>query len=589
MTLKPLLFLLLLIIGSQAYAQLSQDFDNGDLSLWSGDISEFTINVELQLELAASQAGNTFIYTPVTYPDSLIWNLDFGLGFSPSNQNKLDIWLIMDQPDPDSATGFLLSIGETGATDALKLQRVDAGSRSVLAEGVMGLVATQFDLSIQMRKSADDIWTLTATGEGEQFTVSIPDDSIPGDGFFGLDCTYTSSNVENFYFDNIIIAELLPDTEPPSITSARFIDSDKIQLDFNEEVNAQSVADLSNYSGINLSSASIDPILQNRVCLNLSTPFTSGEVNLVVSNIQDLIGNALGSETITIFKTEPPAPGDLLINEILYEPLTGMDADFVELINVSDKFISLDSVFLARANSSNTDRQIPEGFTLGPDDIIAFSNDPAELIELYQPIPEAQLHEMNLINYVNSAGNVWVRAISDGALITIDSFDYSNDFHSGLLTSDQVKGVSLERVSLIGDTNDGSNWFSAASNVNFATPGYINSQRSTGITGDENIELESKVFSPNGDGDNDILRLNYQLDRTGFIANVSIYDDNGRLQTKIADNKLLGTEGFVLWDGLLDDGTIAPIGMYIVYFDIFHTDGEVISGKKVCVLAQQLN
>ena len=207
----------------------------------------------------------------------------------------------------------------------------------------------------------------------------------------------------------------------------------------------------------------------------------------------------------------------------------------------------------------------------------------------YQPIPEAQLHEMNLINYVNSAGNVWVRAISDGALITIDSFDYSNDFHSGLLTSDQVKGVSLERVSLIGDTNDGSNWFSAASNVNFATPGYINSQRSTGITGDENIELESKVFSPNGDGDNDILRLNYQLDRTGFIANVSIYDDNGRLQTKIADNKLLGTEGFVLWDGLLDDGTIAPIGMYIVYFDIFHTDGEVISGKKVCVLAQQLN
>ncbi len=589
MNYKSFLVLILISIGYQAAAQLDQNFDTGDLSVWSGDIDEFVINGEGQLELAAIEAGNSFIYTPVTYPDSLEWTLDFGLGFSPSNQNKADIWLIMDDPDPTIASGFLLSVGETGSDDALKFERVDAGSRFLIAEGVMGLVASSFDLSITMKKSADDFWTLTAQGAGEQLVASFPDDSMPGDGLFGLHCTYTSSNVSNFYFDNILIEELLPDTDPPVLTSGRFVGSEKILLEFDEDIDEASASVLNNYSGIEIASAQIDPTANNRICLNLSLPFSSGELQINVSGIQDLIGNTMATQTVNIFKTEAPAPGDLLINEILYEPLSGQDADFVELINVSDKFISLDSVFLARANSNNTDRQIPAGFTLAPNDIIAFSGDTTQIIDIYEPIPEAQLYEMNLINYVNTAGNVWVRAMNQGQLITIDSFDYDNDFHYSLLTSDQKKGVSLERVSLIGDTNDGDNWFSAASSVNYATPGYINSQRTTGITGDENIELEEKVFSPNGDGFQDLLRLNYALDKNGFVANVTVYDDNGRFQTKIAENKLLGTEGFVLWDGLLEDGTVAPIGLYIIYYDIFHTDGDVISGKKVCVLAQQLN
>ena len=589
MNYKSLLVLLLISIFYKAEAQLDQNFDTGDLSVWSGDIDQFVINGEGQLELAADEAGNSFIYTPVTYPDSLEWSLDFGLGFSPSNQNKADIWLIMDDPDPAIASGFLLSVGETGSDDALKFERVDAGSRFVIAEGVMGLVATRFDLRISMKKTADDIWTLTAQGAGEQLVASFPDDAMPGDGLFGLHCIYTSSNVSNFYFDNIQIKEILPDTEPPVLTSSQFIGAEKILLEFNEVIDETSATELNNYSGITIASAQVDPMANNRICLTLSMPFSSGELQLDVSGIQDLIGNTMTAQTVSIFKSEAPAPGDLLINEILYEPLSGQDADFVELINVSDKFISLDSVFLARANSNNTDKQIPKGFTLGPDDIIAFSGDTAQIVEIYQPIPEAQLHEMNLINYVNSAGNVWVRAMNQGQLITIDSFDYDNDFHSGLLTSDQKKGISLERISLIGDTNDGDNWFSAASSSNYATPGYTNSQRSTGITGSEQIELEEKVFSPNGDGIGDIMKLNYSLDKNGYIANVTVYDDQGRFQTKIAENKLLGTEGFVLWDGLLEDGIVAPIGLYIIYFDIFHTDGDIISGKRVCVLAQQLN
>jgi len=157
------------------------------------------------------------------------------------------------------------------------------------------------------------------------------------------------------------------------------------------------------------------------------------------------------------------------------------------------------------------------------------------------------------------------------------------------LTNDSKEGISLERISVIGETNDPTNWFSASSLSNYGTPGYENSQRSTGVIGDQNIELEYKVFSPDGDGYRDVMRLNYNLDKTGFIGNIAIYDDHGRLETYVAENKLLGTEGTVIWEGFLEDGSIAPIGMYIIYYDIFHDDGTVISGKKVCVLANQLN
>jgi len=281
--------------------------------------------------------------------------------------------------------------------------------------------------------------------------------------------------------------------------------------------------------------------------------------------------------------------GDLVINELLYDPNSGLDSDFVELINISNKFLSLDDVYLGRANSSASDVQLPSDIVLVPGDIIAFAGDRQEIVDTYQPIPEANIQQLKITNYVNDEGNVWLKAESEGQLITLDSLDYTNDFHSDLLTSDGKEGVSIERISTASETNDPDNWYSASSLRNYATPGYENSQVTNIEPGAEQIELENKVFTPNGDGFEDFVKLNFNFDKPGYVGNVGIYDDHGRLQTRVAENKLLGSSGSIIWEGKLPDGSIAPVGMYIIAYEVFHADGDVESGKKVCVLSLPIN
>jgi hypothetical protein len=52
---------------------------------------------------------------------------------------------------------------------------------------------------------------------------------------------------------------------------------------------------------------------------------------------------------------------------------------------------------------------------------------------------------------------------------------------------------------------------------------------------------------------------------------------------------MLGIEGELSWDGLLQDNSKARIGIYLVYFEVFNLLGEVKKFKKTCVLAGRLN
>lgn len=91
---------------------------------------------------------------------------------------------------------------------------------------------------------------------------------------------------------------------------------------------------------------------------------------------------------------------------------------------------------------------------------------------------------------------------------------------------DNVEGVSLERIDPDRPTQDSMNWHSAASTVGFGTPTYRNSQYSIPETGNE-ITLSPQVFSPDGDGFNDVLSISYLFDQAGYTANIKIFDSQG--------------------------------------------------------------
>ena len=100
--------------------------------------------------------------------------------------------------------------------------------------------------------------------------------------------------------------------------------------------------------------------------------------------------------------------------------------------------------------------------------------------------------------------------------------------------------------------------------------------------------LGSEIFSPDNDGYQDVLTIGYHFDQPGFVGTLTIFDIVGREARKLMDNQLLGTDGSVSWDGVLDGGDLGRIGPYIVMLEVFDLEGNTERFKKTVTLAHKL-
>ena len=101
----------------------------------------------------------------------------------------------------------------------------------------------------------------------------------------------------------------------------------------------------------------------------------------------------------------------------------------------------------------------------------------------------------------------------------------------------------------------------------------------------ENIVIEPETFSPDNDGFEDVLNINYSFDQPGKVANVTIYDAEGRQIIQLTNNELLSTQGTITWDGSTENNTKAHSGLYVISFEIHDEKGSTSKFKKTCVLA----
>lgn len=330
--------------------------------------------------------------------------------------------------------------------------------------------------------------------------------------------------------------------------------------------------------------AYISPLVTS-VFIELAIPMEAGiAYELAISGVFDCSGNEMNPAKGLIFGLPEPAEiGDVLINEILFNPFTG-GVDFVEIYNVSDKVISLQGWMLQ--NADLTSRVITENpISILPGGFMVFTSD-AQSTKSDYPLgrPEYFLEMESLPSFNNSEGSVLLVNQEEE---TMDRLDYQEDYHLELLVS--FKGVSLERVSYTMATNSAENWTSAAENVGFGTPGYLNSQYNPEGKSTSTFSLQKEIFSPDNDGFQDLLFVNYDLDRTGFIANIIIYDARGSEVKQLTNNLVLGTSGTITWDGVANNGTKARIGPHIVYVDLFDQDGHTEQFKLPCIVAGKLS
>jgi hypothetical protein len=133
--------------------------------------------------------------------------------------------------------------------------------------------------------------------------------------------------------------------------------------------------------------------------------------------------------------------------------------------------------------------------------------------------------------------------------------------------------VALERINPLLPTQNPESWHSAASEVNYGTPGYRNSQYrefSGNETTQKTVWTDPEAFSPDNDGVNDVCFIHYKTETAGYVANAVILNQVGVKVFQLASNILLATEGFLSWDGRTDKGKSANVGIYILYFEMFN-------------------
>lgn len=411
-----------------------------------------------------------------------------------------------------------------------------------------------------------------------------------------------------------------PDVQAPDLLRAFPIEADSLHLFFSEALDDTLGADPTNYelvdaSGTDLSNtitrAELVPPFYNKVILTLTQPLVLGTVYTLTakSQVRDCMGNPVGLRNkVQLALPEALVVGDLILNEVLANPVTG-GKDFVELYNRSNKYLNANDLVFSNAivvdgNLANTTtlqtRPIDVDFLIAPQSYVVFSEGPEQVLEYYNITEDDNFVEVDLPTYGDRDGSVFLYAAYDSLYLDqfgnsqiaylvrpLDRLDYDRDFHSPLI--DDLNGVSLERIDFEKPTNDRNNWFSGATEVGYATPGYKNSaQVSNTIVGDNLIELPTKTVSPDGDGYEDVLLINYTTGELGYVATIDIYDAHGRLIRNLVNGELLLREGTLRWDGTDNNGGKARLGIHVITVELFRPDGSVLRTKKTCVVAGRL-
>ena len=373
-----------------------------------------------------------------------------------------------------------------------------------------------------------------------------------------------------------------PDQSKPSILSLIALNPNFLEVSFSEGMDSLSLANTQIIASPNLSvqQTFIQEVNDNpngppQMIIQFNEnfiPSTTYQIQLgPMSDCWQNDTTIIGQFTLP----EQAQVGDIVINEILSNPLNG-GQDFIELYNRSSKVIDLKDWQIANYYNDTISnlKTIPNHFILEPNSYVALSEDTSFLLENYPASVTGRMIQMDLPSYNIDSGTVYLFYNSE----QIDRVSYSEDWQFTLL--DNTDGVSLERIEPNGPSNDANNWHSAAESIGFATPGRVNSQfQYIGNSG--SISLQKDIFSPDQDGFEDVLIVNYAFTQSGLLGKAKIYDDFGREVKSLFSNELLGTTGFFTWDGVNADQAKAPTGIYVLYMEVFGTDGSVILAKKI--------
>lgn len=463
--------------------------------------------------------------------------------------------------------------------------------------------------SFQITNSGNDIRLIDENGNlisSVNFDISWHSSTYKKDGGWSLEqidafnpcagkANWSSSNAKSGGTPGTINSIANENIILPKLDHINPISHNELEVFFNQNMNLESLNKIDNYliSELNLYPIKTELINYKHDYVKLTFDFYFEEGNLYTLNINN-VTNCKDIPPENEIKARFGIPSeashnDLIINEILFNPISP-GVEYLELYNRSDKVIDLKDIMFGTIKQSFPNppdtalKEIcSESRIIIPQSYVLLSTDKEIVIEQYLDADSDTdfIDVESFPSLPNEEGNV---IICDKSRVPIDEMKYSDKMHYPLLHITQ--GVALERISFENSSMDENNWHSASFNVNYGTPGYENSV-ATNVNDDIEkniISIIPEIFSPDGDGDDDICSICYKLDENGYTLNIKVFNTDGLLIRNLFNNNLVDKEGVVHWDGCDDNNRCVTPGIYIIQAEIFDLKGNVDRRRKVVVV-----
>lgn len=565
------------VLGSNLYAQtvISDSFDDGEIlsnPTWQGNTDKFSATSN-ELQLVDLVAGQSYLSTTFASAslDDRQWNFYIKQSFAGSDNNQSRVYLsasgsTLNYTGTGSAgvQGYFLKFGEGGSADAIRLYRDNGTTTTEIGVGTSALIAASFQVRIKVVRNNTGVWSVYADptgGTNYQVEFSATDNTYNTSTNFGMVCTYTASNADNFFFDDIYFGDLIVDTTPPSLISATPIDAFNLEVLFSEPLSEASAEDVTNYvvSGNNPASALLDSSNPAYVHLTFANAFQANtNLTLTVSNVEDINNNILPSAQTDFIFVVPASAAyrDVVFNEVLADPtpVVGLpEVEFIELFNSSSETFNLEGWTLV---NSTTPKVLP-AFTLLPGAFVILCSDlSAGLFDEAIGIPSfsALTNSEDSLTLLDNTGSI------------IDMLVYKDDWFD---TSTKLDGGwTLEQINPFFDCANSANNWSESNNPSGGTPGVVNSTFNAAPDNQSPVVVSSSVVDEN----------------TIFIQFSELMDTTG---TALLDFSLqsFNTASNPIWNTTLDGLTLqtqSPI-LFETYYTLFIEGLSDCSGNALAL------
>ncbi|MEI7675242.1 MAG: lamin tail domain-containing protein [Bacteroidales bacterium] len=380
-----------------------------------------------------------------------------------------------------------------------------------------------------------------------------------------------------------------PDTEIPTIMQSSLVSADSVKLSFNRIMTKNDLMDITHFtispSDFEVKTAIAATPLPNAVTLVLNKPISTGDqLTIVLKLIHSISGIPLQEASgVKIALSEMAETNDVVINEILFNPRPN-GVDYVEIYNRSNRIVDLSKLYFT---SKKADGTFQSGVRLSessspffPKEYLVYTTDKSAILSNYHNANSVSIIELSSFpSMPDTEGNI--QLVLPTAEI-VDGFSYNEKMHHPFIKN--TEGVSLERLSSERPTNDASNWQSASSDAGWGTPGLKNSQQMTENNEANDFWVENETITPDNNGQDDVLRIHYTLNQSGYTANIRIYTPNGQLVNSIATNALLGAEGVFTWTATDNTQKLVNPGIYLLFIEYYKYDKSAIRKKLPIVV-----